>query len=175
MRFAAVAVTAAAFLGAAQAHAQTCSQLIDQMKAASDSGLGTYLSISSSQANKITTSSGVGLSSAVLFWNIDRMTSGIGYDGRFQFNDRNNSGYVNGASQNFSMLSQSTEAFQVWIVKEGTNARASIRNRVWGNYLDIPLTCSNGIMYGFGTAIGNANGALPAMYVFSFFTDGVLN
>jgi len=174
MRFT-TAVALVACLGGAQAQAQTCGQMLDQMKAASDRGEGTFLSVSSSQANKISTSSGVGLYSTVLFWHVDRMTSGLGYDGYFQFNDRNNTGYVNGASQNFSMLKPHTEAFQVWIVKEGDNARASIRNRVWGNYLDIPLTCAQGVFYGFGTAIGNHNGSQPAMFVFSFFTSPLLN
>jgi len=162
-----------------EARAQSCVSMIDGMRSRSP-GEYTVVSVTSSQANKLSSSAASvnasGFSTgAYLTWNGYEMSSfgSNGISGSLQYNDRNNPGYVTGAAQNFSTHAGQTDGFAISIFGDGT--RVVIRNLVWNNTIVIenPI-CTDGIMYGFGTPVGNHNGTNPdgsvrkAMYVFSF-------
>lgn len=163
---------AATFLVGQGAQAQTCQDMVNDMKTRSLGGHTIYVNVSSSQANKIATTVGRPVYGGEVFvaWDGTKLTSehARGYVGFQQFSDRNHTSSV-GAAQNFSTQYNLTEYVDLSI--SGTGSSATIVNRSWNYTINIPqLTCSDGVMFGFGTPIGNANGGRPALYVISYFT-----
>lgn len=170
-----------------RADAQTCLQMVNDMRSQLLlPNTGIAITVTSSQANKISTSSGrepFG-GAARVWWDPGYLPGGAlstgsgvyagANAGSMQFSDRNNTNYVSGAAQNFSTQAPHLEGFELHIFNNGTQAR--IHNRMWGYDIDIPaLTCSDGLMYGFGSPIGNWNGGLSAMYVFSYYSYLYIN
>lgn len=155
---------------ASGAHAQTCQDMVNEMKQRSLAGSPTFVTISSSQGNKITTTAGRPTHDGQvwLMWNGFQMTSEVagGYVGRVQFNDRNQP-IVTNAAQSFSTRESQNEYLDMSIAS--TNTSITLRNRTWGYTINIPqVTCSDGLMFGFGTPVGNGNGGRSALWVFSF-------
>jgi hypothetical protein len=173
---AAVLVVAATVLLGRSAQAQTCQQMVSSMKQKAITGYQTRAFLISSQANKVSSSSGrhpADNSWATLDWDAQNqvMTTekGQGSGGWLQFNDRYYTPSASFASQNFSVRYTQLEYYDLKIDALGTVA--TIRNYTWNYTITISqLMCSNGLMYGFGNPIGNHNGGKPAMYVLSFTT-----
>lgn len=168
VRTALALVALCSFFAATSADAQTCMQMVDDMVANKLANRGVWMYIASSQANKVSTST-MGASMAV--HGIRRMGSFYpGAEAPMQFSDRMNTSYPH---QNFDINNGHTELVdvEVWINPDGT-ASAFIHNLVYNFYLNIPnLTCNNGMMYGFGTPIGNANLGRSAMYILTYFVS----
>lgn len=157
----------------AHAHAQSCSAVISQMVANwQNSGLKTRVTVLSHQKNGIRAFSGARPPvdgapdyEARLVWNGSWMTNLAtgGTPGLMQFVDRFNT--TVGNDQNFSVHPPHMEGVDFYL----SASYLVIHNRVWGNYLWIPNPqCSNGVMWGLGDPIGNANGQNKALYVFSY-------
>lgn len=166
-------VLAVAFaLHGGRAEAQSCATMINNAISTINGGGNVYVSVASSQANKISTS-------------VDRVKMGFdsvnskldsfvypGNQAPMRFSDRDNATYSN---QNFSTVSSQTEDVDVQIFISGGVAQARIQNLVWNFTITIPvLSCTDGMMFGFGATspqigwIGNGNGGQPAMFIFTF-------
>ncbi len=173
MKLKAGLVVTVAFLAlGVKAQAQSCLAQVNDMRAHYPTYY-TRVFVTSSQANKVSSSAARALnnlltSGALLSWDGAQMTTlGVAGTGELQFNDRLNPGQAPNTSQSFSVTPSQRDNFSLSISADGTVVKI-IDNR-WGSTLTINNpTCSNGIMFGFGTPIGNTNGGNLAMYVFSF-------
>jgi hypothetical protein len=164
---------AATFLCALSAEAQDCKAVADEMRRQyTQFGNGTRFTIVSGQANKIATNS----SGPKVYPDYSTSTFvanqyGYGPSGwaasEMRFSDRDNALFPSGVSQNFSEKWGDPEPFDFWMAWDGS--AATIWNLQWGYAIVMSqLTCVDGIMYGFGTPVGNANAGRPAMYVLSY-------
>lgn len=172
-RIVAIAVMLVVGLMAGRVEAQTCSTIFNDMKTQAIAGKAVYVSFSTSQANKISTST---FDVRVVWDSVNSILTSFpypGHQGPMSFNDRNNASY---SGQNFSTVTSQMEDVDLDIKITGTVTHAQIKNLVWGNYLNLAsLECVNltgnpseGYMYGFGDPIGNWNGSNKAMYVFTY-------
>lgn len=171
---------AATFLFALNAEAQDCRAVADEMRRQYNQlGNGTRFTIVSGQANKIATNS----SGPKVYPDYSTSTFvGIQYGygpppgkaaSEMRFSDRNSALFPNGVSQNFSERWGDPEPFNFWMAWDGSTA--TIWNLKWGYSIVMSqLKCIDGIMYGFGTPIGNANAGRPAMYVLSYAFESLI-
>lgn len=150
------------------AHAQACDSIIAEMQAKYRAGFKTAVTIMTQQANGVSEFSGPGAGIAGVTSDArlvpagpSAMSSSVpgGSFGLFEYSDRppNSSGY--------SADPKATEQFDVYL----SATYFYIRNRYWGNYQWVfNPRCENGVIWGFGTAVGNANGSNRALFVLSF-------
>lgn len=152
------------------AQAQTCSQLVDDLRSWVTSGGPNPINVVrvtvvSNQKNTISTWSGtVGstYSAAELSsWSGLFLMPYTGNPGKQLFSDRVNLSCT-GSSQPLS--ANSSETIEVFV----SSSEVWLHNLSWNYWIQVTsLSCANGVMFGFGTAIGS-NGGLPALWILSF-------
>lgn len=152
----------------ARAHAQACDSVIAEMQSKYRSGFKTSITIMSQQANAVSEFSGPGAGvsgvtsdARLVPASSTAMSSSVagGSVGLIEYSDRTPGTY------GYSAAPKNTERFDVYI----SATYFYIHNLRWGNYQWVfNPRCENGIMWGFGTAVGNANGSNRALFVLSY-------
>lgn len=156
------------------AHAQSCANTVAEMAAKSAQGYRTSLTYISYQANGLSSYAGRTFE-AYLKWDGSRMSSRAtgGHAGSIQFSDRSHGIYGCTPAQawdcphvqDFTIYSESMESVDVYL----TSSTIQIYNNKWGYWITISNPqCANGVIWGLGTPVGNANGSNRAVYVFSY-------
>lgn len=163
----AVALAAAALVLVAglDARAQSCAALANEIRTHAP-GWSLEIGVVSAQANKIST-----YSIGTIKWDPQTQRIVTYWEGQQTFSDRryyifDNSGVPTRLiAQNFAISPPSSvEKTELFMSSNGSSV--SIHNLTWNYWISINNpTCSDGVLYGFGTPVGNANGGRPAMYI----------
>lgn len=158
-------------LQASVAFGQSCVPFVNQMISEGGQGKTLYFSMVSSQANRLST-----VESGWAFWDGVAMDSnGWGVDQRFS--DRYQQipalGTDPAFTQNLSYSYPNTEQLRLRFSRGTAGDLALfVQNLAWGYQISFQsLSCSDGVIYGFGSPIGNANAGRPAMYVIRYYFD----
>lgn len=155
----------------ASARAQSCAAVFSEMQAKSAAGLKTALTVTTHQANGLSSFSGPGAGLTTVSSEARLVSSGGlmtttaagGVKGLVQFSDR--SWYSSPYFQWYSAKQDATEPFDVYL----SATSLWVYNNKWGCWAYIPnLRCENGLIWGLGTPIGNNNGSNRAVWVLNY-------
>lgn len=171
-----------ALIGAlgASVRAQNCKPMMDSLNAKTQNTDPVRCcwvlraTVASGQANKLDTFTGrtdIYTNRGALMWASPDGSFSPYTPGEMQFSDRVNSAVD--SNQNFSVVPSAVEKINVAIAQGGSSA--TIKNLTWGYTITIQNpVCSDGLMYGFGTPVGNTNAGRPAMWIIAFALDTVI-
>lgn len=158
-------------LQASAAFGQSCTAFVNQMISEGRLGNSLVFEMVSSQANRLST-----VVTGWAFWDGTAMdTNNVNVTQRFsdRYRQVSASGTNPAFTQNLDPFFTSREYLHLrFSAGAGGDLSLSVQNTTWGYQISFQsLSCSDGVIYGFGTPIGNANAGRPAMYVFRYYFD----
>lgn len=151
-------------LSAPAVHAASCLPMVtDLVNYAKPIGQYISVAVASNQQNTIVSWSGYPWSAAIDFDGAGGLKTQTPYHHGVMYSDR--TAIVNSRIQPFDAARP--DFIDIQIAPDGS--KVWIKSITWGfvNQVNIQ-SCDNGVMYGWGNAIGNHNSGLPALYTFSF-------
>lgn len=128
-------------------------------------GYGQYLivTIASNQQNSIVSWTGYPATAALDFDGAGGLKTQAPYHHMVLYSDRQ----ANLGNRLQPFDSSRPDFIDIQVAPDGS--KVSIKSVSWGFNNQVTIqSCDNGVMYGWGSAIGNHNGGLPALYTFSF-------
>ncbi len=128
-------------------------------------GNGQYLivTVASNQQNSIVSWTGHPSSAALDYDGVGGLKTQAPYHHMVLYSDRQS--IINSRPQPFD--SAKPDFIDLQVAPDGS--KVWIKSTTWGFTNQVTIqSCDNGVMYGWGSAIGNHNSGLPALYTFSY-------